>query len=135
MKKPAAKYIIPIAIVGFLALTLIVLCIVISVIEPWGEREYLPDLYVEVPDTEYVLLIKEWRYLLGSGEDVYLVSPSGKKPKLLGKLTGGNDGYCPFADGKYEVRYEDSEVHLSWAFNAGAVPNRSKSFTLPEKAS
>ena len=135
MKKLTSKHIIPIAVVCILVLALIALCIVISVIEPVGGREYLPDLYVEVPDTEYVLLIKEWRYLQGSGEEVYLVSPSGEKTTLLGKLTGGDDGYCPFADGKYEVRYEDGAVLLSWSFNGKPELTRSKSLSLPDSAS
>ena len=101
---------------------------------PLGEREYLEDLYVDIPDTEYRLLIKEWSYLLGSGEDVYFVASPDEEPVLLGKLTGGDDGYCPFHDGKYAVEYADGAVTLSWSFTGSDTYSRSERFELPVKS-
>ncbi len=95
-------------------------------------REYLDDLYVDIPDTESQLLIKEWRFLLGSGTEVYYISSAGAKAQFLGKTTGGDDGYCPFHDGKYSISYSEGVVTLSWAFQ-GREYNRSESFTLPLK--
>ena len=115
---------------------LVLLCSFIALTScsnPLGEREYLEDLYIDIPGTEHQLLIKEWRYLLGSGEEVYFVSSSDKKPKLLGNLTGGDDGYCPFNDGKYEISYSEGVISLSWSFDGSDNYTRSKSFVLPEK--
>ncbi len=95
-------------------------------------REYLDDLYVDIPDTESQLLIKEWRFLLGSGTEVYYIPSAGAKAQFLGKTTGGDDGYCPFRDGKYSISYSEGVVTLSWAFQ-GREYNRSESFTLPLK--
>lgn len=95
-------------------------------------REYLDDLYVDIPDTESQLLIKEWRFLLGSGTEVYYIPSAGAKAQFLGKTTGGDDGYCPFHDGKYSISYSEGVVTLSWAFQ-GREYNRSESFTLPLK--
>ena len=101
---------------------------------PLGEREYLEDIYIDIPDTDCRLLIKEWRYLLGSGEDVYFVSPSEKEPRLLGKLTGGDDGYCPFNDGKYNVSFAGDRVTFSWSFNGSDTYSKTESFTLPNNS-
>lgn len=94
-------------------------------------REYLDDLYIDIPDTESQLLIKEWRFLLGSGAEVYYIPSAGAKAQFLGRTTGGDDGYCPFHDGKYRISYSEGIVTLSWAFQWGDdAYNRSESFTL-----
>lgn len=97
-------------------------------------REYLDDLYIDIPDTKSQLLIKEWRFLLGSGAEVYYIPSAGAKAQLLGKTTGGDDGYCPFHDGKYSISYSEGVVTLSWAFQGSEdAYNRSESFPLPIK--
>ena len=119
-----------------LIIFLVLLCSFITLTScsnPLGEREYLADLYIDLPGTEHQLLIKEWRYLLGSGEEVYFVSSSAKKPQLLGKLTGGDDGYCPFNDGKYEISCSEGVLSLSWSFDGSDNYTRSESFVLPEQ--
>ncbi len=98
----------------------------------WGDlgREYLEDLYVDVPDTEYRLLIKEWSWLLGSGEEVYLIRSENAKPELLGSLTGGDDGYCPFANGDYRITYADGTITISWPLIGGGEYTREESFKI-----
>ena len=115
-----------------LVLLMSLLLVLTSCGNPLGEREYLEDIYVDIPDTECQLLIKEWRYLLGSGEEVYFVSPSEKEPRLLGTLTGGDDGYCPFNNGKYEIEFSDGSVRFSWSFDGSDTYSRSERFDLPE---
>jgi len=97
-------------------------------------REYPDDLYIDIPDTESQLLIKEWRFLLGSGAEVCYIPSAGAKAQFLGKTTGGDDGYCPFHDGKYSISYSEGVVTLSWAFQGSEdAYNRSESFPLPLK--
>ena len=114
-----------------LAIILIICILLPSCSEPLGGREYMDDLYIDIPDTEYQLLIKEWRYLLGSGAEVYLVEDANKKPTHLGDITGGDDGFCPFQSGKYNITYDDGTVTLCWSFDGSDEYNKSESFILP----
>ena len=114
-----------------IAAVLLAIGLLSSCSEPLGEREYLDDLYVSIPDTEHQLLIKEWRYLLGSGAEVYFVEDSDIKPVHLGNISGGDDGYCPFENGKYNITYNEGVVTLSWSFDGSDNYSKSESFTLP----
>ena len=101
---------------------------------PLGEREYMEDLYIEIPDSQDKLLIREWCYLLGSGAEVYLVSQTEKSPVLLGLLSGGDDGYCPFQNGKYNVTFAGDTVTISWSFDGSDTYSRTESFALPKNS-
>ena len=117
------------------ALSLLILLLTLAACQnPLGEREYMEDLYVNIPNTDYQLLIKEWRYLLGSGEEVYFISAEGEEPVLLGNLNGGDDGYCPFKNGKYAVKYADGAVTISWSRIGNDTYEQSESFALPVDA-
>ena len=107
------------------------LLILSSCSNPLGSREYYEDLYVDVPDTSYQLVIKEWNYLLGSGADVYFVDPTNQDLLFLGNLSGGDDGYCPFKDGKYSIEYMYGYVKISWSFTGSDTYSRSERFELP----
>ena len=113
-------------------LFLAVLLLLSSCAHTVGEKEYLDDLYIDIPDTQYQLLIKEWRYLLGSGAEVYFVPSSGEQPQFLGNLTGGDDGFCPFQNGKYHMSYTEGVVCLSWSSDGSDVYSKNKSFALSE---
>ena len=134
-KKPIGKKlkVAFIAAIVFLLLSIIVLATVFSGILKFYSKDYREDLYVDIPDTEYQLLIKEWSYLLASGEEVYFVDGSKKKPVHLGDLRGGDDGYCPFANGDYEITYSDGEVYIAYdsSGNKDGEFNKTKSFDLP----
>ena len=99
---------------------------------PLGEKDYLDDLYVKIPSTDSEILIKEWQYLFANGAEAYYVSPEGKKLKLPGELSGGDDGYCPFRDGKYSIEYNSGNVTVRWSFDGSDDYSRSKSFVLDE---
>ena len=92
------------------------------------DREYLPDLTVSLEDRPGQIVIKEWRFLLGSGAEIYY--KDGGKLTLLGSAGGGDDGYCPFADGKYTLSLEENELLIRW--HAMDDVWREKRFTLPE---
>ena len=93
------------------------------------EREYLEDLYIPLQDESEKLIIKEWGWLMGSGEDVYYQKDD-DKPIYLGDLTGGDDGYCPFADGKYEIIQDGRSVTIKWSFRGDLW--KDMTFELPE---
>ena len=79
------------------------------------EREYYPDIVIELQNPSEKIIIKEWRFLLGSGADVYYQKDDAALV-LLGKTTGGDDGFCPFNEGLYEISQNGSSVTLKWAF-------------------
>lgn len=93
-------------------------------------KEYYDDLYVDIPGTDQQLLIKEWRFLLGSGEEVYYIPSQGAKPVFIGNLTGGDDGYCAFNKGKYSISYEDGIVTLKWSMRGEDEYLKNESFDL-----
>ncbi len=96
-----------------------------------NSREYLEDITVQLEETDSQIVIKEWRWLMGSGAEIY-VQQDGELT-LLGITTGGDDGYCPFASGTYTLEAEDDELVIRWAFR-GSEPEekwRESRFPLP----
>lgn len=115
-----------------ICITLVICALLCSCSNPLGERTYREDLYINIPDTDYQLLIKEWSYLLGSGSEVYFVDPSKKKPVHLENIPGGDDGYCPFNDGNYSISYSNGTVTLYWSMHGSIKEHtRNASFDLP----
>lgn len=97
----------------------------------YDEREFLADISVPFEDTSAEIVIKEWRWLSGSGAEIYYQKDG--KLILLGKTTGGDDGYCPFEAGKFTLNVEGSELVVRWSFR-GSDPEdlwREKRFVLP----
>ena len=91
------------------------------------DREYLPDITVSLEERPGQIVIKEWRFLLGSGAEIYYTD--GGKLTLLGSAGGGDDGYCPFAAGEYTLTVEGNVLLVRWH----AVDDvwREKRFSLP----
>ena len=97
------------------------------------EREYLADIVLPLEKSPGEIVIKEWRWLLGSGAEVYY-RLNGKQT-LLGTTTGGDDGYCPFADGKYIVTLDGEELLIRWRFEGDGLEEdiwKEERFTLPK---
>ena len=96
-----------------------------------NEKEFLPELTVPLEDASFQIVIKEWRWLSGSGAEIYYQQDG--KQTLLGKTTGGDDGFCPFAAGQYSLKTEGNELIIRWAFR-GSTPEeewRESRFLLP----
>ena len=98
-------------------------------------RDYNDDIVFGLQNEADVIIIKEWRYLLGSGAEVYYKHAE-EDPILLGKTSGADDGFCPFREGLYEIAQDANSVHISWC----ATPSNrdrsfwhSKTFSLPER--
>ena len=94
-------------------------------------REYMDDIYATVPGLDGMILIKEWRFLLGSGEEIYLVDENGQNPVLLGMCNGANDGFCPFSNGLYSLAYADGILTVSWCF--GGDRWLTETFEVPQE--
>ena len=115
----------------------LVLCCVVVLLAFCGcnsEREYYDDIYITLQDASEKLIIKEWSFLLGSGIEVYY-QRSNDDPILLGKSTGGDDGFCPFKEGLYEITQDDRSVTVKWCFNPADkdMSNwQSETFELPK---
>lgn len=77
-----------------------------------SNREYFDDIVIELQNREGVLIIKEWEFLHGSGAEIYY-RYKGQKPILLGKTVGGDDGYCPFKNGNYEITQNADSIVIS----------------------
>lgn len=76
------------------------------------EREYLDDLHIPLETHPAEIIIKEWRYLLGSGAEVYYKADG--KEILLGQLSGADDGFCPFKEGLYAVTVDGNKLTIEW---------------------
>lgn len=97
-------------------------------------REYYDDIHITLQDLSERIIIREWSFLLGSGAEVYF-QKNGTDPVLLGKTTGGDDGFCPFKEGLYEVSQDGNSVTVKWCFDPSdndKINWRSKTFELPE---
>jgi hypothetical protein len=99
-----------------------------------SEREYYDDIYFTLQDASEKLIIKEWSFLLGSGSEVYY-QKGDDDPILLGKTTGGDDGFCPFKEGLYEITQDGRSVTVKWCFRPSDKDTsnwRSETFELPK---
>lgn len=99
-----------------------------------SEREYYDDIYISLQDSSEKIIIKEWRYLQGSGAEVYY-QKNDTDPVILGKTTGGDDGFCPFKEGLYEFSQDGNSVIVRWCFdpsNKDKTNWRSETFELPK---
>lgn len=98
------------------------------------EREYYEDIVIDLQDSVEKIIIKEWRYLQGSGAEVYYQNDDAD-PVLLGKTTGGDNGFCPFKEGLYEITQDGRSVTVKWCFNPSDKDKsnwRNKTFELPK---
>ena len=96
-----------------------------------SNREYYDDIVIELQDREGVLVIKEWEFLHGSGAEIYY-RYKGQKPILLGKTVGGDDGYCPFKNGNYEITQNADSVDISLS-GSDLDECKTYSFDLPNE--
>ena len=99
-----------------------------------SEREYYDDIYIPLQDASEQLIIKEWSFLLGSGIEVYYQKGDAEQI-LLGKALGGDDGFCPFKEGLYELTQDGNSVTIKWCFspsNKNKDDWKSKTFELPQ---
>lgn len=94
-------------------------------------RDYREDICISLEGREGELVIREWSFLMGSGAEIYYRQDG--EMTLLGKTNGGDDGYCPFADGKYSVFVDGETVLIKWVFlsDNGVEIWRKETFTLP----
>lgn len=94
-------------------------------------REYHDDIHIQLENHKAEIIIKEWQYLLGSGAEVYYKNDG--KEILLGKISGGDDGFCPFKEGLYQLTQVDDAVTIKWAFRSSDDQKnwRSETFNLP----
>ena len=92
-------------------------------------REYLADISVTPEGSSAQIIIKEWRFLLGSGAEIYY--KQGTELTLLGKTSGGDDGYCPFSEGNYTVAIEDNQLLVRWHFREDIW--KESRFSLPDQ--
>lgn len=76
--------------------TVIVVCLLLLLfLSSCGfDREYNEDIVIQSAEHDAEIVIKEWSFLLGSGAEIYF--RVGTKETLLGKLQGGDNGFCPF---------------------------------------
>lgn len=104
-------------IIIVLVLSLVTCCFALqSCNEQFEAAEYKDDIIVTVPDSDETLVIKEWTFLLSSGAEIYLQKDN--RLILLGETDGADDGYCPFADGKYQIiNNKDGTITVKWLFN------------------
>lgn len=94
-----------------------------------SNRNYLDDIHIQLekPESE---IIREWTFLLGSGAEIYY--KDAKKQIMLGQLSGGDDGYCAFKDGRYPVEVDGSKLTIKWcSVPSASIPWKEQTFELP----
>ncbi len=68
----------------------------------WSEKDYLPPITINVPDSDVVLVVKEWRKFPSScGSDIYVLQDG--KERYLAHIKGGYDAHNYFKSGTYNV--------------------------------
>ncbi len=94
-------------------------------------REFLPDITIPLESHSAEIVIKEWRWLMGSGAYIYYQQNGNQT--LLGRTSGGDDGFCPFSFGEYSLAIDGSELIVRWAFRGGSSEDswREDRFLLP----
>lgn len=97
----------------------------------YDDREFFADISIPLQEYSAEIVIREWRWLLGSGAELYYQKNG--KLTLLGTTTGGDDGYCPFKAGEFAVNVEENELIVRWSFRAddSEASWREKRFALP----
>ncbi len=96
------------------ALIIVVSCLITMLIfcSCGLERDYYDDIHIQLESQQGEIIIREWRFLLGSGAEIYHKTDDDEI--LLGQISGGDDGYCPFKEGLYSVSVDDNEVTIEW---------------------
>ncbi len=84
--------------------------------DSFWDRTYLDDLHVPLETRDAEIIIREWHWLMGSGEEVYY--KYGGEEILLGTLHGGDDGFCPFNAGIYSVTEDGDNLIIEWPLHA-----------------
>ena len=117
--------------VGLISIPILLFCVYLAILSSWSsEKDYRDDIVVELESTDLTLVIKEWSWGLGSGAEIYYIDKRGREKELTDKVGGGDDGYCPFANGEYEIiENKDGTITVKW-YN-GAVW-REKIVELPK---
>ena len=77
-------------------------------------REWQEDLYLDIPQRQAQLIVREWGFLLGSGAELYYQEEGRPRVRLDGNLPGGDDGYQPFSRGEYQVEFTPDGCVLRW---------------------
>lgn len=98
-----------------------------------GGREYKEDIHIPLETRQSEIIIKEWSWGLGSGFEVYYKEDG--KEVMLGESLAGDDGFCPFEEGLYQLTQDGNTVTIKWCFNPSEKNQpdkwRSKTFDLP----
>lgn len=81
-------------------------------------REYFEEIRIPLQTKNGEIIIREWRFLLGSGAEIYYYNDG--STTLLGHCSGGDDGYCPFQDGRYTLDENGKEITVCWLFGTTA---------------
>lgn len=95
-------------------------------------RDYYEDINIQLEERDAELIIREWTFLLGSGAEIYYKTDDDEV--LLGQLSGGDDGFCPFKEGLYSVSVDEGELTIEWSKfpNGEKISWEKETFTLPD---
>ena len=117
-----------------IAVVLIFLFIALVSVGFFFSRDYNKDICIPLEEQVGEIVIREWSWGLGSGAEIYY--RVGLIELELGRVTGGDDGYCPFEAGQYAVTVNGNEVTINWNFtsaaNIGKHWDRTETFVIPE---
>ncbi|MBE6553921.1 MAG: leucine-rich repeat domain-containing protein [Ruminococcaceae bacterium] len=94
--------------------------------------KYFDDIRVAVPQSEVLLILREWQAWVASGVEIYYLDESGNEV-LIADTYFDNDAYCPFSDGKFEIINNNDGT---FSVRAGESSDKAewieRTFDLPE---
>ena len=94
---------------------------------------YETKITIEIPDSEDVIIIKEWAFLLGSGAEIYYKKPY-RFATEIGTTSGADNGYCPFKNGEYSYAIHEDSIYIRWrtSWRQNTQNWKSKTFEFPD---
>ncbi len=94
--------------------------------------KYFDDIMITVPDSEVILILREWQVFTASGVEIYYLDENGNEV-FIADTYFDNDGYCPFYNGGFEIINNNNatfSVRAGWPSNKEDWIERT--FDLPQ---
>lgn len=100
-----------------------------SAINDFYSRAYKEDISIQLETQQAEIVIREWTYLLGSGAEIYYKKEG--KEVMMGQLSGGDNGFCPFEAGQYSINVDGNKLIIEWSRFPQSSYDNKKIFDLP----
>ena len=98
--------------------------------DAWSK--YFDDIKITVPNSEVILILREWQVFTASGVEIYYINENGSEI-LIADTYFDNDGYCPFYNGNFEIiNNNDTTFSVCAGWSSGKEDWIERTFDLPQ---